>query len=155
PAYIGPVSSVAVASVGGQPALIYNPDYLGSLYRKTNNRWSVIAILAHALGHIEGPNAGRTGGEAGTLLSELQADHFAGRSLRRLGASLDDALAAVRAGSGSDNANQAIRPSREKRVQEIKDGYTKSDRLGSPPSDDPKTNRPTEPTRQPTIQVPC
>jgi hypothetical protein len=157
PAYVGPVSSVAAASAGGKPALIYNPGYLHSLYRKTNSRWAVIAALTHALGHVEGRHADRVAANADAPPTELQADYFVGQSLKRLGASLDDVVAALHAGTdGSDHDQDPVATSqRDQRSRTIKDGYANVDGAGSSATSNPKTGHSTETYSVATIQVPC
>ena len=44
------VENAAAAIVGEQPIIVYNPSFMKDLLeRASNNRWSVISVLAHEL----------------------------------------------------------------------------------------------------------
>jgi len=64
----------------------YNPSYITSLNKITKNKWAVMALLAHEVGHHLNGHTIRKGGSTPEL--ELEADEFAGFILYRLGATL-------------------------------------------------------------------
>jgi hypothetical protein len=66
--------------------ILYNPAYVTSLNNISKNRWSVVALLAHEVGHHLNGHTIRKGGSTPEL--ELEADEFAGFILCKLGASL-------------------------------------------------------------------
>ena len=64
----------------------YNPTYITSLNKITKNKWAVMALLAHEVGHHLNGHTIRKGGSTPEL--ELEADEFAGFVLNKLGATL-------------------------------------------------------------------
>ena len=66
--------------------ILYNPAYVTSLNNISKNRWSVMALLAHEVGHHLNGHTIRKGGSTPEL--ELEADEFAGFILYKLGATL-------------------------------------------------------------------
>jgi hypothetical protein len=120
PLYIGPVDGIAAVNIDKYPALVYSPASARMLFEKTKkNRWAVIAVLTHELGHQFNPRATAEKGDATTR--ELEADFASGGMMRRLGASLDEALSAVRAGEGPGKPSD--QPAKDLRIQRITDGY--------------------------------
>jgi hypothetical protein len=120
PVFIGPVQGVAAVTFDGQVAIVYNPDYLRSVYEKTGkNQWAVIFLLAHELGHHVNFDTFKDGGT--TPRNELRADFLSGWMMRRLGVSLDGTLTAVRAEEIPDKTD--TRKALETRIKQITDGY--------------------------------
>ena len=66
--------------------ILYNPAFITSVNTVTKNKWSVMWLLAHEIGHhVNGHTSGR-GGKNHEF--ELESDEFAGFILYRLGATL-------------------------------------------------------------------
>lgn len=66
--------------------IVYNPSFISTVNTVTKNKWSVIWLLAHEIGHhINGHTSGPGGNN---LALELEADEFAGFILAKLGATL-------------------------------------------------------------------
>jgi len=156
PVFIGSVPGVAAVTFDRQAAIVYNPDYLRSVYEKTDkNKWAVIFLLAHELGHHVDLDIFKDGGT--TPRDELRADFFSGWMMRRLGASLDGALAAVRAEKSTDKA--AARKAIETRIKQITDGYKEAEpKTAADPayrSQNPKNDGKHAPVQTPRRRVPC
>ena len=66
----------------------YNPTYIASLNKITRNKWAVMTLLAHEVGHHLNGHTIRKGGSTPEL--ELEADEFAGFILQKLGATLQE-----------------------------------------------------------------
>ncbi len=67
----------------------YNPSFVQFVLHSTHDKWGLIFLLAHELGHHE---LGHTSKKIGSHPSvELEADEFAGALLHRLGATLSEA----------------------------------------------------------------
>jgi len=67
--------------------ILYNPTYITSLNNITKNKWAVMTLLAHEVGHHLDGHTIRKGGSTPEL--ELEADEFAGFILHKLGATLE------------------------------------------------------------------
>jgi hypothetical protein len=89
------VDNAAAVVYGGKRYLLYNPRFLAVVNRAGHTDWAGISILAHEMGHHLNGHTLRAGGSQPE--DELEADEFSGFVLRRLGASLAQAQAAMAA----------------------------------------------------------
>ncbi len=97
------------------------------LRQRTADDWSLVSILAHEVGHHL---AFHTEIDGRWHEFELEADYFSGFVLRRLGATLDQANAAMRA-IGPKEASQT-HPGLDQRLQAITIGWTDGGAQGAP-----------------------
>ena len=66
--------------------ILYNPAFITTLNDLTKDKWAVMTLLAHEVGHhLNGHTIGKSGS---TPELELEADEFAGFILHKLGANL-------------------------------------------------------------------
>jgi ribosomal protein S19 len=88
------VDNAAAVTYAGKRYVLYNPDFINGLVQKTGNKWAAVSVLAHEIGHhLNGHTVTRNGSHPST---ELEADEFSGFVLRKMGASLTDAQAAMK-----------------------------------------------------------
>lgn len=75
--------------------IIWDPEFLGELDRKTGTPWASVAVLAHEIAHHLNLDTGqqRRPKPAESRKQELFADWYAGAKLRQLGASRRQAVA--------------------------------------------------------------
>jgi len=111
--------------------IFYNAMFMQELRRETKDYWSMVAILAHEIGHhvrwhteIAGRNHE----------FELEADYQAGFILRRMGATLEQAQAAFRTFPIEATATH---PGRAQRLQMVTLGWTDGGARHSPPGIEP------------------
>ncbi len=113
-------TDAAEAFVDKEERLIfYNAEFMASVARKDRNYWSMVAILAHEVGHhirMHTVIPGRY------HEFELEADYQAGFILRRMGATLEQTQAAFR--TVGPEAATASHPPRAQRVQAATLGWT-------------------------------
>lgn len=107
---------------GGRRYLLYNPTFLAAVNRAGHTDWAGISILAHEMGHHLNGHTLRAGGSQPE--DELEADEFSGFVLRRLGASLAQAQAAMAA--VSPNEGSATHPGRAPRLAAIGRGWSRA-----------------------------
>lgn len=117
----GPVPNAAAMIYGTERLIVYNSSFIESMRSKAG-AWSVRFIFAHELGHhAEGHTISSSGSNYNT---EYQADSFATRALKRMGASESQTTLAMRAmpipASGSH-------PSSSARVARIRKVYRDTD----------------------------
>lgn len=87
------VDNAAAVTYAGKRYVLYNPDFINALVRKTGNKWAAVSVLAHEIGHhLNGHTVTMNGSHPAT---ELEADEFSGFVLRKMGASLADAQVAM------------------------------------------------------------
>jgi len=113
------VDNAAAVVYGGKRYLLYNPRFLAAVNRAGHTDWAGISILAHEMGHHLNGHTLRADGSQPE--DELEADEFSGFVLRRLGASLAQAQAAMAAVSPSTGS--ATHPGRTPRLAAINRGW--------------------------------
>jgi hypothetical protein len=103
----------------GNRYVLYNPDFIEILTRATGNRWAAVSVLAHEIGHHLYPSS------SGRLLAtELESDQFSGYVLQKMGATLEDAQAAMKV-LGTPQAT-ATHPAASDRLSSIAQGWRRA-----------------------------
>ena len=121
------VDNAAAVTYAGKRYVLYNPNFINALVQKTGNKWAAISVLAHEIGHhLNGHTVGGTGSQPAI---ELEADEFSGFVLRRMGASLADAQAAMRV-LASQTAS-STHPAQYDRLTSIERGWNRANGSGS------------------------
>ncbi|NML64023.1 membrane-binding protein [Hymenobacter sp. RP-2-7] len=116
------VDNAAAVVYNGRRYLLYNPTFLASVNRAGRTDWAGISILAHEMGHHLNGHTLRGGGSQPE--DELEADEFSGFVLRRLGASLAQAQAALAAVCPEQGS--ATHPGRAPRLAAISQGWMRA-----------------------------
>lgn len=107
--------------------IIYDDGFLNRIGMKAQTDWAAISILAHEIGHHL--NGHTLDGQGSRPDKELEADEFSGFALNRLGASLEEAKAAMQ-NAGGDKASKT-HPARSDRLASIATGWTNSAALSA------------------------
>ncbi len=134
------VDNAAAVVYDGKRFLLYNPDFLRAVNRAGHTDWAGISILAHEMGHHLNGHTLRGGGSQPA--DELEADEFSGFVLRKLGASLAQAQAAM-ATVPDDQNPRSTHPNRTPRLAAIGQGWQRANgqivasRRAAAPSDAP------------------
>ncbi len=118
------VPNAAAVVYGGKRYLLYNPDFLLAVNRAGRTDWAGLSILAHEMGHHLNGHTLRPGGSQPQ--DELEADEFSGFVLRKLGASLAEAQAALAAWAPV-RAEAGTHPSRAPRLAAVGQGWQRAD----------------------------
>lgn len=88
------IDNAAAVVYGGKRYVLYNPAFIANLVKTTGTDWAAISVLAHEIGHhLNGHTVTRNGSQPA---EELEADEFSGYVLRKLGATLGQAQAAMK-----------------------------------------------------------
>ena len=116
------VDNAAAVVSDGQRYLLYNPDFLRAVNRAGHTDWAGISILAHEMGHHLNGHTLRAGGSQPA--DELEADEFSGFVLRKLGASLAQAQAAM--ATVADDQGSETHPGRAPRLLAIGQGWQRA-----------------------------
>lgn len=116
------VDNAAAVVYNGKRYLLYNPAFLNSVNRTGHTDWAGISILAHEMGHHLNGHTLRAGGSQPA--DELEADEFSGFVLRKLGASLAQAQAAM--ATVPDAEGSATHPGRTPRLAAIGQGWQRA-----------------------------
>ena len=124
------ISNAVALQMSGIRYIFYDPVFINNISR--GEFWIKFFVLAHEVGHhINGHvvDVDAFGTKKISLyerrLQELESDRFAGFVLSKLGASLNQTIAAVSQGSNSDDT-YSTHPNRDKRVLAAKQGFNKA-----------------------------
>ena len=136
------VPNAIAVTYNGERFVLYNPSFLEALTEATGNKWAAVSVLAHEIGHhLNGHTLDGLGSQPG---KELEADEFSGFVLRRMGASLEEAQAAMKL-AGNRKAS-LTHPPQEDRLYAIAKGWNAADpSLGN----EIVFNKPKEPQKEP------
>ncbi len=144
----GNVANAVAVIQGEERVIVYNQSFMQNMNTRTGTGWASISILAHEIGHHLQGHTLKAGGSRPN--SELEADRFSGFVLRRMGASLDEAQAAMRSMNSSGSSTH---PPSSARLAAISNGWKAADELvgevgRASRSDLPDVAEPQEPAPQ-------
>lgn len=107
----------------------YNPTFIASMIDTTKTNWSAVSIMAHELAHhLLGHTLDPTHVSPG---DELACDRYSGFILRKMGATLNESLAAMTV-AGSPHGTKS-HPPVAARLSAISQGWNEPDALLSDP----------------------
>lgn len=117
------IPNAAAVTYGGKRFILYNPNFINQLSRQTGNKWAAVSVLAHEIGHhLNGHTITGSGSQPAI---ELEADEFSGFVLRKMGASLTDAQAAMKL-LATEKASRT-HPGQYDRLTSIAKGWNNAD----------------------------
>lgn len=132
------IENAAAVTYNGKRYILYNEQFLAAINNAVHTDWGGVSILAHEIGHhLNGHTLTKQGSNHA---DELEADEFSGFVLRKLGASLAEAQAAINL--LSQERHSATHPARSSRLASIKQGWLNADAQllassrGTKPSDE-------------------
>lgn len=99
--------------------IVYDNDFLENLDSYASTKWASISVLAHEIGHHYYNHVVKSRGS--NIPSEIEADKFSGYVMQRLGATLNQSLAAMEK-IGTDRAS-ATHPAKSDRLTAITEGW--------------------------------
>lgn len=113
------VDNAAAVTYGGKRYVLYNARFIDALVQRTGNKWAAVSVLAHEIGHhLNGHTVTGVGSQPSI---ELEADEFSGFVLRKMGASLADAQAAMKILAGQTASR--THPAQYDRLAYIEKGW--------------------------------
>lgn len=105
----------------GKRYILYSPDFLSLVNSDTNNKWSIVSILAHEIGHHI---YGHLKNNNNRYQHELEADYFSGVILQKIGAKLEDSIVTQKK-LGKIYPTKFY-PDKNARIKSITNGWTSS-----------------------------
>lgn len=122
--------------------IIYDNDFLEDIDAYASTKWASISVLAHEMGHHYYNHVVSSSGS--TPPKEIEADAFSGQVMAKLGATLEQSLAAMQA-IASDRASSS-HPAKRDRLAAITRGWnTVKSTAGSPSAPAPNYPVPSNP----------
>jgi len=118
------VSNAAAVIIPGDTNryILYNQAFMRRVKNETNTDWAAISIMAHEIGHHLNGHTLVPGGSRPP--TELEADSFSGFVLYKMGATLEEAQAAMNAIASEKGS--ATHPPKRSRLLAIEAGWTKA-----------------------------
>lgn len=115
----GRVPNAAAVIMNGKRYILYNERFLAGVNNAVRTDWAGVSILAHEIGHhLNGHTLARGGSNPA---DELEADEFSGFVLRKMGAPLEEAMAAMNA--MAEEEDSYTHPGRRTRLAAISTGW--------------------------------
>ncbi|MGI9477176.1 MAG: NADase-type glycan-binding domain-containing protein [Hyphomicrobiaceae bacterium] len=111
-------NAAAILQPDGTRLILYNTLFIDEIQARTGRYWSLISIMAHEIGHHLAFHLAK---HIEDHEAELEADYFSGYILAKMGASKDDALAAMN--ELAADAPTKTHPGRKERLQAIAAGW--------------------------------
>lgn len=140
------IPNAAAVAYRGKRFVLYNGNFINNLIRTTGTKWAAVSVLAHEIGHHLNGHTITAGGSQPAI--ELEADEFSGFVLRKLGASLSDAQAAMKT-IAQERASRT-HPGQYDRLASIAKGWNQADAQATGRNDVAKViPRPAPPTTTP------
>ena len=147
------IDNAAAVVHKGKRYILYNERFLAELNNAVHTDWGGISIIAHEIGHhLNGHTLSQKGSNPA---DELEADEFSGFVLRKMGANLAEAQAAIKL--LSEERTSRTHPGRSQRMQAISKGWkSANEQLASStkmPQSDQRTIAKTRPTQRQLQQI--
>jgi hypothetical protein len=105
--------------IGNQRYIVYDNKFLENLDHYAGTKWASISVLAHEVGHHYYNHT--LSGSGSSIPKELEADYFSGYMMAKMGASLEEAKAAM-SQIASPNASSS-HPGKNDRLNAITNGW--------------------------------
>jgi hypothetical protein len=112
----------------GQRWIVYDNSFLEDIDAYSKTKWASISIMAHEMGHHYYDHV--VSGKGSNVPSEIEADAFSGYIMQKQGASLEQALAAMKA-IGSEKES-ATHPAKTDRLTAITRGWNAAKASATP-----------------------
>jgi hypothetical protein len=117
------IENAAAVIYNGKRYILYNERFLAAINNAVHTDWAGVSILAHEIGHhLNGHTLSSRGSNHA---DELEADEFSGFVLRKMGATMEEAQAAIKV--LSDERSSATHPGRSYRLAAISKGWRNAD----------------------------
>ena len=141
------IENAAAVVYGGKRYVLYNPTFINNLITTTGTEWAAISVLAHEIGHHLNGHTVSASGSQPTM--ELEADEFSGYVLRKMGANLSEAQAAMK--TLASNRASRTHPAKYDRLTAIEQGWSHADDQLAGRSTERKAPAISEPRAEPVI----
>jgi hypothetical protein len=125
----------------GQRLIVYDNNFLEDIDAYAKTKWASISIMAHEVGHHYYDHV--ISGKGSNVPSEIEADAFSGYVLQKEGATLEQALAAMKA-IGTERET-ATHPAKMDRLAAITRGWNAAKADGAPTTANTGNNTPPPP----------
>lgn len=135
------INNAYATIISGKRYIVYDNNFLENLDEYARTRWASVSVLAHEMGHHYRNHVVDTRGS--TPAKEIEADYFSGYVMEKLGAGLNEAMAAMNQ-IASPQAG-ATHPAKNDRLNAISQGWNYARGITNtiPGNNPPRTGQPT------------
>ncbi len=142
------VGNAAAVIYGNKRYILYSQNFVSQVNQSTGTKWAAASILAHEIGHHLNGHTLENGGSRPP--SELEADEFSGFVMRKMGATLQEAQAAMNL--IADKRGSSTHPPRSARLEAIAVGWQMAGEQGASTGGNKKTETSTQ--KKPEVKIP-
>ena len=146
--FAGNVPNAAAVIQGDTRLIVYNQPWMEQLGNATGSDWARLAVLAHEVGHHLQNHTLEGGGSRPER--ELEADEYAGFTLQRMGATLEQTVQLTQI---FPDEGSRTHPGRSARESAFANGWMKSRDMATNPGGNDRTSGP-ERVREPSPPPP-
>ena len=122
------INNAYATIIRNQRYIVYDNGFLENLDSYAHTKWASLSVMAHEMGHHYRNHV--VDGTGSTPAKELEADYFSGYVMAKMGASLDEARAAMQS-IASEQAS-ATHPAKTNRLNAISRGWNYAYGTGGP-----------------------
>ena len=113
------INNAYATIIRNQRYIVYDNNFLENLDSYAKTKWASLSVMAHEMGHHYRNHVVSSSGS--TPAKEIEADYFSGYVMAKMGAGLNEAMAAMQS-IASDYAS-ATHPAKANRLRAITDGW--------------------------------
>lgn len=137
------INNAYATIIRNQRYIVYDNAFLENLDSYARTKWASLSVMAHEMGHHYRNHVVDARGS--TPAKEIEADYFSGYVMAKMGASLNEAMAAMQ-NIASERAS-STHPAKANRLTAITQGWNYAKGIGNPstnpnPAPQPQQNPP-------------
>lgn len=138
------INNAYATIIRNQRYIIYDNNFLENLDAHAKTKWASISVMAHEMGHHYRNHVVSSSGS--TPAKEIEADYFSGYVIAKMGANLNEALAAMQNIASERSSN--THPAKANRLAAITKGWNYAKGI-SQAENNPNPTSPPQPQQNP------
>jgi len=138
------INNAYATIIGNQRYIVYDNNFLENLDAYANTKWASLSVMAHEMGHHYRNHVVSNSGS--TPAKEIEADYFSGYVMAKMGAGLNEALAAMQKIASERASN--THPAKANRLEAITKGWNYA-KGNSQPENNSNPASPPQPQQNP------
>ena len=138
------INNAYATIIRNQRYIVYDNNFLENLDAYAKTKWASLSVMAHEMGHHYRNHVVSSSGS--TPAKEIEADYFSGYVMAKMGASLNEALAAMQNIASERGSN--THPAKANRLEAITKGWNYA-KGNSQPENNSNPASPPQPQQNP------
>ena len=124
------INNAYATIIRNQRYIVYDNAFLENLDSYAKTKWASLSVMAHEMGHHYRNHVVDASGS--TPSKEIEADYFSGYVMAKMGARLNEAMAAMQ--NIASERGSATHPAKSNRLAAITQGWNYAKGIGQPPT---------------------